>query len=84
MKPRRTPGSNGVFRLDGGTEDNDLWVERAVDDEHRPIVISVWEPSVAERARIAAGENIALVVWGSGHPPVMIVPTDSALGRGDD
>jgi hypothetical protein len=81
VNPRRTPTSNGVFRLDGGTEDSDLWVERALDDQGDPIIISVWEPSYAERERIYNGENIALVVWGTGHPPVMLVPTDTPLGR---
>jgi hypothetical protein len=86
VKPRRTPTSNLVFRLDGGNEDNDLWVERAVTDEDppSPCLISVWEPSDDERQRIADGDNVALVVWGTGHPPVMVTATNSPLGKAPD
>jgi hypothetical protein len=71
-----------VSRLSGGTEDNDLWVQDKVDPErpHELVVASVWEPTLEERARIAAGENIELLVWG-GQPPVALRLTDVALGR---
>lgn len=81
MKPRRTHSSNKVFALDGGNEDNDLWVEQAVTEEGSPVLVSVWEPSPNERQRIADGENVALVVWGTSHPPVLMVPTDAPLGK---
>jgi hypothetical protein len=45
------------------------------------VLISVWEPSPDERQRIADGENIALCIWGTGHPPVLLVPTDIPLGK---
>lgn len=72
MKPRRTPTSNQVFRLVGGNEDNDLWVEQAEDVGGSPIILSVWELSDAERAAIAAGATIELMVWGQGTPPVAL------------
>lgn len=70
MLPRRTVHSNRVFRLVGGNEDNDLWVLTDVDENALPVMRSTWEPTEAERERIAAGENIELLVWGTGHPPV--------------
>lgn len=81
MKARRFHAANKVFRLEDGNEDNDLWVEQAISENSEPLLISVWELTPDERQRIANGENIALVVWGTGHPPVMLVPTDQALGK---
>lgn len=80
MKPRRTHVSNRVFRLIGGTEDSDLWVQMAYDGDGDPIICSVWEPTADERQRIAGGENVQLVVWGLGHPPVAMALTDQPLG----
>lgn len=81
MKPRRTPHSNQVFRLPGGNEDNDLWLERTRSDEG-PCLRSVWQLTDDERAAIADGANVSLVVWGTGHPPVSLAVTDEELGRG--
>jgi hypothetical protein len=81
MRARRTVESNQVFRLPGGTEDNDLWVRRALDSGGRPVICSVWELDEDERAAIAAGANVELVVWGDGTPPVAMHTTTVALGR---
>lgn len=80
MKPRRTHFSNFTFVLDGGTEDNDLWVEATTSDQG-PCLKSVWEPTDEEREKIAKGENVYLVVWGEGHPPVALGVTDEPLGK---
>jgi hypothetical protein len=79
VKPRRTPNSNQVFHLPGGNEDNDLWVERTV-SEQGPCLRSVWELTADERRRVADGENVYLVVWGTGTPPVALGVTDDPLG----
>lgn len=79
MRPRRTHLSNQVFRLAGGNEDNDLWVTGESSDLG-PVIRSTWEPTDDERTAIAAGENIELVVWGDGHPPVAVHTTGVALG----
>lgn len=87
MRSRRTRSSNGVFRLGGGTEDNDLHVQRveaAVElgfDPNdpcadMPAIRSVWEPRPEERAALACGANIELVVVGTEQPPVSINTTD--------
>lgn len=81
MKPRRTHLANFVYRLDGGTEDNDLWVHKSVDAEGFPISRSCWVPIDEERAAIAAGANIELAVWGPEHPPVSLALNDTPLGR---
>lgn len=81
MKARRTPSSNSVFRLPGGTEDNDLHVRRGVgldtlveDDPCAgdPYVASVWEPDPEERAALATGSNVELVILGVGVPPLLM------------
>lgn len=82
MRPRRTPSTKTVFRLDGGNEDNDLWVERGQGDDGYPFLRSVWEPSDEERQAIAFGANIELVVWGQGTPPVALSTTTEPLGKG--
>lgn len=69
MRPRRIAASNRVYRLEGGTEDNDLWVEQ---DEAEQTITSTWELDDDDRAAIAAGGTIDLVVWGTGTPPVAL------------
>lgn len=72
MRPRRTPSSNHVFRLAGGTEDNDLPVrlEGMTGDDAR--VVAVFEPEPGERAAIASGANVELTLWGRGVPPMAL------------
>lgn len=85
MKPRRTPSSNHVFRLEGGNEDNDLWVEVRQDGgpgptQAMPIICSTWELTAEEREAVAAGANVELRIWGT-QPPVQLVITDTPLGK---
>lgn len=65
MKPIRTPDSNTVFALPGGNEDNYLYAQNIVDG-----IRSVWEPTPEERALIAGGASIVLVIFGALVPPV--------------
>lgn len=81
MRPRRVPSSTTVFSLPGGNEDNDLWLEATADQQGVPVLRSVWVPSAAERAQLAAGANVQLAVWGSGHPPVAVGVTDEQPGK---
>lgn len=76
MRPRRLPGYHGVFRLVGGTEDNDLFVKQGVEDG-TPFSDSVWELDDDERSIIADGGTIELRVYGVGHPPVSLVVGES-------
>lgn len=82
MRPRRTPSSNRVFRLPGGTEDNDLWVTVDEDGDGEVVIGSTWELDEDERKAIADGANIRLLVWGKGHPPVTVFTTTEPLGKG--
>jgi hypothetical protein len=84
MKARRTHNTNVVHRLPGGTEDNDLWTYYLQDESERPVICSVWVPSAKERQRIAAGENVRLMVWGERTPPVAMDLTDEPLGKSPD
>ena len=81
MKARRTHNTTRVFRLPGGTEDNDLWVYDIDDGEGNNIIASVWEPTLEERKAIANGENVRLLVWGRGIPPFAMDTTDEPLGK---
>lgn len=80
MKPRRTHFSNQVFRLEGGTEDNDLWVHATETEGGEPVLCSTWEPTIEERALGAAGGQVELIVWGAGTPPVAIRAVNYPLG----
>lgn len=82
MRPRRSPVSNKVFRLPGGNEDNDLWVEETEDTSGQPVICSLWVPSDEEREQIAGGGNVELLVWGTGTPPVAVSVTDQRPGSG--
>jgi len=81
VKARRTHFSDFVFRLPGGTEDNDLWVCRDTDELDNPVIRSTWELSDRERQQIAEGENVELIVWGAGTPPVALTTTAVPLGK---
>lgn len=77
MRPRRTPSSNKVYRLVGGNEDNDLWVQAGpMEGTNEPVIASTWELSPEERQEIADG-----AVWGTAQPPVAVVTTDEPLGK---
>lgn len=84
MKARRTIRSTTVFRLPGGTEDNDLWVEPLVDEDGHSVLSSTWEPTEEERIAIAQGANVELLVWGAGTPPVALRITHVQLGKAPD
>jgi len=77
MKPVETPFTNCVFKLEGGTVENNLPAERTVDYENRPCIVTMWEPTEQERRQISQGTLIRLVVWGFSHPAV-------AVGAGRD
>lgn len=72
MKTVRTLDTNFTFKLEGGTEENDLPVIAAKDAENRTCMVSIWEPDEEERKRITDGEDVRLVVWGKQHPPVAV------------
>ena len=84
IKPRRTHLSNYVFKLPGGTEDNDLWVwvdTRTEGGVQSTVLRSCWVPSVAQREAIAEGCNIELCIWGEAHPPVSVNVCSYPLGK---
>lgn len=73
MNPVKTKKTTTIFKLDGGTEENDLPVEVAeADGSEVKVFISTWEPSIKEREEIFLGKNVELIVWGTGHPPVEV------------
>ncbi|HEY3018639.1 MAG TPA: hypothetical protein VGJ32_00515 [Solirubrobacteraceae bacterium] len=83
MKPRRTVVSNTVFALQGATEDSDLWARVYAPGEVEDgevVVGSVWELTDDERAAIADGANVELLVWG-GQPPVALRLSNYRLGK---
>lgn len=76
MKPIKTSRTNAIFELPGGTEENDLPVERNTDSNGRNIITSTWEFSEADLDNIMETGKIDLLVWGHGHPPVALVVWD--------
>lgn len=84
LNPRRFHSANKVWKLEGGTEDNDLWaLNHEVNDEvmgTTPAVTSVFVPTDFQRREIARGANIALTVLGR-QPPVMVRLTDEPIGK---
>jgi hypothetical protein len=72
VRPVVTQQSNAVFKLPGGDVDSDLPVVRATSQHNIPIIISTWVPDTEERAAIAAGANVELIVWGVSQPPVFV------------
>jgi hypothetical protein len=43
-----------------------------VDGEQTPVMVTAWEPTPDELARLNAGALVELCVLGTGHPPVML------------
>lgn len=72
MKPAILDRPDIIFRLVGGTDENNLHVERALDSGQQPVLVSTWELSDEERDLLASGSRIQLVVWGLTHPPVAL------------
>jgi hypothetical protein len=83
LRPRRTHLSTKVWRLVGGTEDNDLWTQIETDDDGVIMIRSTWVPSDKQRQRIADGENIELITWGA-QPPVALMLTSVPIGKAPD
>lgn len=90
MRSRKTPSSNFVYSLEGGTEDNDLHCHRTTvgnyysgDPQHPDtlVIVSVWEPSQEERALIAGGANVELAIVGRQPPVSLNVTEEQPLSR---
>jgi hypothetical protein len=81
MRPRRTVNSDGVLRLPGGNEDNDLWYQHGLTVTGIHAFLTVWEFTEAERRAIMEGQNLQLALLGDAHPPVILELTDVKLGR---
>ena len=83
MRARRTHLSTHVFTLQGGNEDNDLWgyYVPVEDNPNLGVLATVWTPTDEERARIAGGENIRLLMWVRRPFPVAMDLTDEPIGR---
>lgn len=77
MRPRRTPTTPMVYRHPEGNEDNDMWCQRL----EPGMIRSVWEPTDAERAEIAAGANLEMIIYSEPIPPVSLGVTPEQAGR---
>lgn len=78
MRPVRTLHSNMVYVGPPGI--SDLHCERLEPGR----ILSVWELTPEERAAVASGSNISLVVSTEPHPPVMLLVTgDQGVGEDD-
>jgi hypothetical protein len=84
LRARRFPSANAVYSLEGGTEDNDLWVELGHLDDGTPFIRSLWELDEDDRKEIQEGCNVSLVVLGTQTPPVMVVLTEEQPGKDEE
>jgi hypothetical protein len=72
MKPVRTAFTNMLFKLEGGTDENDLPCEKTHDGDEKDVLVTTWEVTPQEAQEIVKGKRIELVVWGEEHPPVAL------------
>lgn len=42
------------------------------DGSTHKVLVTAWEPTPAEIEKIVQGAPIHLILWGEGHPPVML------------
>lgn len=70
-KPIRTPDTNLVYKLPGGTEDNDLPCVREVVGG-TPVICSTWQLDTDELVRVTETGCVDLAIWGEPIPPVNI------------
>lgn len=78
MKPIRTPTTTTVFKLPGGTDENDLPAEIVIDQDGRLVLETAWQPTAAELEAIVNGAPVTLRVWGEQHPPVSVTVADAS------
>lgn len=79
MRPQAVEGSNHVLTLPGDTTGRgDLPAEVVLTDEGRAFE-TTWVPSPDERRQIAAGANVLLRLYGTGHPPVSVETTRATV-----
>lgn len=83
MKPVENERTNFTFKLPGGTEVNDLPVERS-EDFNGAVNTSFWLPRDDELIALEDGATITLTTWGSGHPPVALGIGPAPEERVDD
>lgn len=71
MKPVKVPITNAVFKLSGGTEENDLPINKTTLNGQE-VLRSFWKLEPYELEAIKQGAMIELTVWGTQHPPVSL------------
>ncbi len=77
MKPIDFPESNVLYVAPDGMDDCDgLPACRVPSPLTSAVIVSCWEPSDEERARIAAGGPVWLWVHGGVQPPVSLTTTN--------
>jgi hypothetical protein len=74
MQYFKHPHCNHAFTAPPGTEDEcgTLHVKAWVDPTFGPASTSYWRPSVEELAALNGGGSVALTVFATGHPVVMM------------
>ena len=72
MKPVRTPWTNALYKLEGGSDENDLPLEKNHDADEHEILLSTWELTNEERKAVADGKRIEVIIWGEEHPPIAL------------
>jgi hypothetical protein len=73
MESRKTNSCNFIWKLPGGDERNNLHGYHGADDRGNKVCVGVFIPTPEERAQIAAGGNIGVVIWGETVPPMGVI-----------
>lgn len=77
MKPTTFPQANARYTAPAGMDDRCETLHACrVDGPGGGVIVSRWEPTDADRARIAAGLPVWLWVHADIQPPVSLVTTD--------
>ncbi|MEE2860854.1 MAG: hypothetical protein VYB46_08590 [Pseudomonadota bacterium] len=68
----------GVTRIIGKSQGylglplRDEVINCAVNGDGTPAMVTAWQPTPDELARLNAGASVHLRIWGTAHPPVMV------------
>lgn len=81
MKPTQQATNNGILRAPEGMDVFALPVTRMLFADGTEAVASYWRPNEHERALLAAGAPVRLLVIGVTHPPLQIGVSGDGFGK---
>jgi hypothetical protein len=73
MESKQTKSCSIIFKLEGGTKENDLHGYRTLDTNNNIVSCGVFTPNEEERIEIANGARIVVAIWGKTVPPMNVI-----------